>query len=306
MSALKFPRRAFTRYGLPIIAIAALLFMVKSLAGQPAREQMTPTFAPAASTYNAQVGATGMVEPASETIAIGTNIAGIVEKVHVQAGTQIKQGAPLFTIDTRDAQARLAQAKARLQSSRIAAADATHQYQLYANVRDKRAISRDALTQRRYAMELANARVKETLAEIEAIQTELSRLVVRAPSDGEVLRVDVRVGEYAPVGVLATPLIRFGDTSRLHVRVQIDESDAPRFRTEAKATANLRGKGDARMPLEFVRVEPFVTPKRNLSNDTNERVDTRVMEVIYAMGEGAEAARIGQQVDVFIEASDAK
>ena len=36
-----------------------------------------------------------------------------------------------------------------------------------------------------------------------------------------------------------------------------------------------------RMKLRFVRIEPFVLPKRNLTGDSLERVDTRVLQVIY-------------------------
>jgi len=61
------------------------------------------------------------------------------------------------------------------------------------------------------------------------------------------------------------------------------ESDRARFKEDAKAEAKTRGFPRQTLPLRFVRVEPSIVPKRSLTGDTAERVDTRVMQVIYAI-----------------------
>jgi multidrug resistance efflux pump len=137
---------------------------------------------------------------------------------------------------------------------------------------------------------------------VEAQETELERRIVRAPVDGTVLRVEARPGEYALAGT-ATPLVLFGDVERLHVRVDIDENEAWRFRPGAKAHALVRGNSDLQSTLEFVRVEPYVVPKRSLTGEGTERVDTRVLQVLYAFDPKELAVYVGQQMDVFIEAS---
>ena len=60
------------------------------------------------------------------------------------------------------------------------------------------------------------------------------------------------------------------------------------------------GHADLQMPLRFVRVEPYVIPKRSLTGDSLERVDTRVLQVIYEFDRPAFPIYVGQQVDVFI------
>jgi hypothetical protein len=55
--------------------------------------------------------------------------------------------------------------------------------------------------------------------------------------------------------------------------------------------------------LSFVRVEPFVVPKRSLTGENTERVDTRVLQVIYAVESAETTLYVGQQVDVFINAA---
>ena len=93
-----------------------------------------------------------------------------------------------------------------------------------------------------------------------------------------------------------------GNDTRLHVRVDIDENDAWRFRQGAPALAYVRGNPDLKTSLHFERFEPYVIPKQSLTGDSTERVDTRVLQVIYSFDEGALPVYVGQQMDVFVEA----
>ena len=133
-------------------------------------------------------------------------------------------------------------------------------------------------------------------------ETNLDRLTVQAPIDGQVLQVNIRLGEYAPTGVLDTPLMMIGSVNRLNIRVDIDENDAWRFQPGAPARAYLRGNRDLSVALRFEYVEPYVVPKRSLTGASSERVDTRVLQVVYSFENGVIPAYIGQQVDVFIDA----
>jgi multidrug efflux pump subunit AcrA (membrane-fusion protein) len=155
----------------------------------------------------------------------------------------------------------------------------------------------------RYDMDVSRAAVKRAEAEAEKIETELDRLVVRALVAGRVLQVNVRPGEF--VGAPPNqPLVVVGNIEKLHVRVDIDEYDITRFDQAASATALPRGNLQQHYPLEFVRVEPFVVPKKSLTGDTTERVDTRVLQVIYAFDPaGRPPLFVGQQVDVYIDAA---
>jgi multidrug efflux pump subunit AcrA (membrane-fusion protein) len=153
-----------------------------------------------------------------------------------------------------------------------------------------------------YDRDIARAGVGRAEAEVAKIETELDRLVVRALVAGRVLQVNVRPGEFvgAPPG---QPLVILGNIERLHVRVDIDEFDIPRFAETARASAVPRGSLQERYPLEFVRVEPFVVPKKSLTGDTTERVDTRVLQVIYSCDPaGRPPLFVGQQVEVYLEA----
>lgn len=147
---------------------------------------------------------------------------------------------------------------------------------------------------------VAQAAVTQAQAQVEQTRTELDRLVVRALSAGQVLQVNVRPGEF--VGAPPTQaLVVLGSVERLHVRVDIDEHDIHRFTPGTPARAMPKGHSQQQYSLEFVRVEPFVVPKKSLTGDNTERVDTRVLQVIYALAPGPQPLYVGQQVDVFIE-----
>jgi multidrug resistance efflux pump len=150
--------------------------------------------------------------------------------------------------------------------------------------------------------DIARADVAQAEAMLGQTQTEVERLTVNASVDGEVLQVNVRPGEF--VGTPPNqPLIVLGDVHRLHLRADIDEHDIPRFSPDAPAVACVRGHAEKQFPLTVVRVEPFVVPKKSLTGGSTERVDTRVLQVIYAIDTGGDRLFVGQQMDVFVEAT---
>ena len=128
---------------------------------------------------------------------------------------------------------------------------------------------------------------------------ELERSLVTAPGPGTILDVAVRPGEYAVTGRDA--LVVFGDLSTLHVRVDVDEESAPMVKPGGTARAVLRGFPDRPLTLDFVRIEPWIRPKVSLTGAVNERVDTRVLQVVFRLAPTTMPVYVGQQVDVFME-----
>jgi hypothetical protein len=126
--------------------------------------------------------------------------------------------------------------------------------------------------------------------------------MVRAPRAGTILQVNIRGGEYAQV-MPTDPLMLLGDTETLQVRADIDEVNAPLVVPGSPAVAYLKGYTDKAIPLTFDRIEPYIVPKRSLTGDNRERVDTRVLQIIYRFKKPAFPVYVGQQIDVFIERS---
>lgn len=308
-------RQQIQRLILPAIVGGCLIFAVGAVI-KPERTRADPPAGPPTAAYASTVAGLGTIEPQSELIAVAAEVPGVIRSVLVQPGDRVAQGQPLFRLDARAAQAAVATAEADAASARAAArqaeialADERQRLSLFESVEDARALSRDELERRRFAVRRAEAAVAQARASAQAarVQTraravDLERLTVAAPISGRIFRVDVRPGEYAPTGTTAQPLIAMGDDSRLHVRAEFDEADAGRLRPGGRAYGTLRGQADRRIPLTLVRMEPQVVEKRALSGGS-ERVDTRVVEVIYAFDPGANPAYLGQRMDVFVEAS---
>ena len=139
----------------------------------------------------------------------------------------------------------------------------------------------------------------------EAVKTDLERSIVRSPIDGEVLQVRIRPGEFAPAGVSPQAWLIVGNTSMLHIRVDVDEHEGWRIKPDAAAMAHPRGNAALEVPLKFVRIEPMMVPKQSLTGASTERVDTRVLQAIYRIESPLPSLVVGQQMDVFIEDSAA-
>jgi HlyD family secretion protein len=291
------------RFVLPTVALAALIFGVISVVrSQPKHEATNPPSPPPVSSYAQTVAAVGLVETSTENIAVGTEIAGVVTNIYVDVGSRVKTGDPLFSIDSRATRAELATRQAAVQVAEAALAEAKYQLDLGKRLTDQKVLSVEENKNRGFAAQKAEAQLAQVRAQLKSIETDLERLTVRASVDGQVLQVKVHLGEFAPTGSLPIPLILLGNVEKLHVRVDVEEHEAWRVRPEAKAAAAVRGNANLRTPLTFVRYEPFVVPKKSLTGDSTERVDTRVLQVIYRIDDKNVPLFVGQQMDVFIDA----
>jgi HlyD family secretion protein len=314
---------SFSRQTLPVVAIIGLLVAAFFIIGglpdrrltEPARE---PARAPAALADKPRVAGSGVVEPSSELIQIGSALSGLVTSVAVQPGDRVAGGQVLFTVDARAARAQLLEAEAAIASARAgiaeaqsARATAARQLALYRGIGDPAAVSRSEVIRAEGDASSASERLDVARAQLQAAQaraasarTEIERLTVRAPRAGEILAVNIRAGEYVSTmgGANAPAFIEMGETQPLHVRIDIDEEQAPRVALGQPATVSPRGAAERQVRARFVRAEPLVVPKRSLTNSAAERVDVRVLQVIYELPKAHGLFRVGQQVDAYIPA----
>ncbi|MBI1176515.1 biotin/lipoyl-binding protein [bacterium] len=319
-------------YLIPAAAVVVLTLATASIVRtQPQRQTAEPPIAPPRATFEKRVAAVGLVEASSENISLSAHIPGVVEKVCVTVGQDVKAGDPLVKLDTRALEAQLrerrsdlatrqaavATAKARAQATRVALAEAQRILKSAQAVADPRSISADELTRRSSAVDIARADVDSADAEvsaadaavgaaeaaINAVETDIARSTITAPIDGQILQLKIRPGEYAAAGNAAQPWLVMGRVNPLNVRVDVDEHEAWRVQPTAPAVAQVRGNANLSTPLKFVRFEPYVVPKTSLTGASNERVDTRVMQAIYRVERADLPLFVGQQMDVFIDAS---
>jgi multidrug efflux pump subunit AcrA (membrane-fusion protein) len=306
------------QYLLPALAAGAALFATVSVVRtQPVREVTEPVSPPPASSFTDTVAAVGLIEASTEHISVGTPLSGIVTEVLVTLNQSVRAGTPLFRLDTRALQASLAvhesqltAARARQATAQCQVEDLNDRLERSLKLRSSTVISEDELIRTRFALKVSQARAVEAQAEVAvaeasaaSVRTEITRSTILTPMDATVLQLKIRPGEFAAAGAPTSPLILLGNLSPLHLRVDIDEHEAWRVQPGTRAKGHVRGNADLASPLSFVRFEPFVIPKRSLTGDSIERVDTRVLQAIYRLDRTDLRLYAGQQMDVFIEAS---
>jgi HlyD family secretion protein len=297
------------------VALAGLTFAVWTLATAQHKEPMPPPVeSPPTSPYESTVAASGIIEAVGENVRIAPPVARLVMAVAVSVGDRVDVGSPLFQLDDRDLQAqRLAReadippSRARIAEQEMRAKDLQVQYNRLQSVYDQRAVSEDDLKRTWYALQIAqrglvraNAELKQAIAKRDEVEQLIARLTVRAPRNGTILQVNTRAGEYADPGA-KEPALLLGNIEQLQVRADVDEVNAPLVKAGNPGVAYLKGFTQQAIPLTFHRIEPYIVPKKSLTGDNIERVDTRVLQIIYRFDPPPFPVYAGQQVDVFIK-----
>lgn len=299
------------------LALGGVLLTIATLwGGNKKAVAPRPAEPPPISPYPLTVAASGIIEAMHENVWIAPPVSGLVTKVHVVVADRVKKGDALFQLDDRELRAQLRTktdslppAAARIAEQDIHLKDLQGQLRRLQAVKDRRAVSEDDVQRKWHEVEAAKRGLIRARADLQLARTQrdevealLQRLTVRAPRDGTILQVNIRAGEYAVVNA-SDPLILLGDTQTLQVRADIDEVNAPQVVPGSPAVAYLKGYTDKSIPLTFDRIEPYIVPKRSLTGDNRERVDTRVLQIIYQFQRPSFPVYVGQQVDVFIERS---
>jgi len=175
--------------------------------------------------------------------------------------------------------------------------------------KDRAAYDLDPKSISQNVLDTAEDTVNQASAALKAANALLQYYSVKAPVDGVVLAVNAAVGGYvSPQGDYDTytelfdPLvIMSGPQNYMDVRCYVDEILVSRLPSKWHIQAQMQITGtDIKVPLEFVRVQPYISPKIELSNEKQEQVDLRVLPVIFRFEKKDFPVYPGQMVDVFI------
>ena len=264
------------------------------------RKAQPPVFKPVSSPYESAIYANGIIESdqtSGKNINIYPEVSGPITKVFVQEGQSVAAGTPLFTIDDSVPRANMELAESNLKAAQDQYDKRRASYDI-----DPQSISKDVL-------DTAEDAVHQAAATLKAANALLQKYSLKAPVDGVVLAVDATVGSYVSAqGAYDAytqgydPLVVMGAPQEyLAVRCYVDEILVSRLpsRWHIQAQMSIRGT-DIKVPLEFVRVQPYVSPKIELSNERQEQVDLRVLPVIFRFEKQDAPVYPGQLVDVYI------
>lgn len=296
-----------------ILAAVALIRKTNTVAPAP-----PPLKQPTSSPFEYAIGARGIIEGVDENVRIAPAVAGLITEVKVKVGQEVKKGDVLFQQDDRDAravtaaqEAQIGTLQAQVEQAQITVADKKDQWDRVEKLGETKVSSTDERQRARFAAEASVASLARSRAELRAAEALLTRsrvqlelLTVKAPRDGTILQVNVREGEYAVVNP-QEPALLLGRLDRFQLRADVDEDNAAEVIADAKAFAQIKGRPEPKIPLQFIRIEPYIVPKKSLTGESSERVDTRVLQIIYQF-ETKDLVPpvpiyVGQQMDVVLE-----
>ncbi|GIF12762.1 hemolysin secretion protein D [Actinoplanes teichomyceticus] len=213
------------------------------------------------------VATTGTVRPAT-TRALGFAVTGTVRDVAVRAGTRVRAGQTLATVDDReaagdvnDAEASLGDARARLDAAEDAAARVTASATACATTGPRAPGAQVAAVgcpTRGYpdtggdAILTAEQAVNRAARAVAQARAALDGTVLKAPIAGTVVAVAGSVGDRVTGG---QTFVTLADTYAMQVRAEFPEADAGALRAGQSATVTLGGHDDA-LNATVVQVDP--------------------------------------------------
>ncbi|QEL12844.1 HlyD family secretion protein [Kushneria phosphatilytica] len=145
----------------------------------------------------------------ADVITIAPDVSGWVSQMNVQDGQDVSKGDVLFRINDRRYQAALDQAKATMEKQKANYLLREHDYQRRKGL-SRNAISSENLDTAQLNAQSAKASYKQAQAQLESAQIDLDRTVVKAPTDGTIINLNLREGNYVTQGNAQMSLVRAG------------------------------------------------------------------------------------------------
>lgn len=270
--------------------------------------------------YKNGVYATGTIQSYQATalqVDVFPEVQGRITHIFVHDGQVVKKGDPLFSIDDSVIKETVEKDLAAVQYARANLVTVQQQLQKIQRsyVLDRKSVSLNMLDNAINAVKVNEESVNVAENQYLADKALWYKYVVRATDDGKIFRVVAAVGDYAaPQGtydsytLLYLPVLQMGVVvPYMAVRCYLDEILVPSLPDTSKLEAQMfiRGGKNVGIPLEFVYLQPSTVPKTQLSDNQIERVDVRVLPIVFRFKK-PEDMRIypGQLVDIYIKAKE--
>ncbi|UXY15476.1 efflux RND transporter periplasmic adaptor subunit [Chitiniphilus purpureus] len=273
-----------------------------------------PSAAPAGTPWVA-VGR-GRVDVEGGVVRLAAQRDGVVQRVDVEEGDTVRAGQLLAALDDRQARLQAALAHAEYQAAQ--AGSAPLRARLAAAQREARRLqqavagdlapgqtldaARDQVAMLSAELALAGRQAETLRRKWQVAQYEVARHTVRAPSDGHIVRRDVRPGDGIST-LNVTPLFLFAPARPRIVRAEFEERFIPQLRPGDAVQIVLEADEQRVYPGRLVRLSPAVG-LRTRSDDPSEKQDVRVVEAQVSLA--APQLLIGQRVLVRVPRTGAR
>ena len=223
------------------------------------------------------VTATGTLQP-RDYVDVGAQVSGQLNKIHVEVGSQVKEGDLLAEIDATVYTANVDARRASLRNQRATMVEreaqlrlAQIQYERQKNLMDADATTQESLQQAETSLAAAQAQIQALKAQIEqaestlrADEANLRFAKIFAPMDGTVVSITARQGQTLNTNQSAPILMRIADLSTMTVQTQVSEADVSKLRIGMPAYFTILGGQGRRWHGELRKIEPTPTVTNNV------------------------------------------
>ena len=183
-----------------------------------------------------QVRATGTINP-MRTVAVGSQVSGIIEKIYVDFNSEVKRGQIIAQIDSTSYYASVKQAEANVERYQAQVNDADRTLKRTQELFNKNLVSQADLDAATTAYESAIAQLKQTRAALDQSKVNLRYAIIRSPIDGVVISRDVDVGQTVASSFQTPKLFSIAnDLKRMQVEASVDEADIGQIKLNQSAT----------------------------------------------------------------------
>ncbi|MCM1530718.1 MAG: efflux RND transporter periplasmic adaptor subunit [Bacteroides sp.] len=244
-----------------VVLVAATAFLIVRKSGGKAGKATYETQVIGRGDMENSVTATGTVEP-MEQVEVGTQVSGIIDKIHVDYNSKVKKGEVIAELDKTVLQAELETARLSVESNRNEFNYQEKNYRRNKQLYDKKLISDSEIETAEYNYHKAKIAYEQSLAQEVKARTNLGYATIYSPIDGIVISKAVEVGQTVASSFSTPTLFTIADDlHRIQVVADVDEADIGQVEEGAEVTFSVDAYPDERFEgkVNQVRMEAVTT-----------------------------------------------
>ena len=221
---------------LGIIVLAVVVFLIVKMTKSANKELVIRTHVVGEYTVENTVTATGTIEPV-ETVEVGTQVSGKVEKIYVDFNDAVKKGELLAELDKLTLNQNVSRAKASLTSAESQLNYAKLSYERTKQLYESNAATLASYQEAQNSYTQAQMSKKNAQAAYDQAKVDLSYAEIYSPIDGVVLDRAVEVGQTVAASFSTPTLFTLArDLTKMQVEASVDEADIGQVKVGQRVT----------------------------------------------------------------------
>ena len=207
------------------------------------------------------ITATGTLE-AIKTVEVGTQVSGVIEKIHVDFNSQVKKGELLAQLDETPLLAQLEQSKASVDQAEAQVKYQKSTYDRYKVLVGKKLIAQSDFDLAEYNYNNAVASLKNAKSVYDKNRINLSYARIYSPIDGVILNRAVDEGQTVAASFNTPTLFSIAnDLTQMRVEAKVDEADIGKVAMNQRVTFTVDAFPDLKFDgtVSEIRKQPVVT-----------------------------------------------